>query len=1724
MSSVRGGTGTDAPSTEWPFLTAGGTMAELISARDWSSTPLGPIRDWPAGLRTAVGIMLRSRFPMFMGWGEDLAMFYNDAYVPILADKHPAALGQRMDVVWADVWDVLAPLVDGVLAGKAHFGEDLLLVTERAGFAEETYFTFSYSPIPGDGDGVPAATVAGLFCACTETTGRVLGERRLRILRELGGVSAVTAPTVAAAAQASLQVLERGRVDVPFASIYLLSDAGRTARRTAFYGMADDPGIVPVEIRREDDPGHPVWRVLTDGPTVLTGLARRHAALFTPTGAGMGDADPDAAVAVPLAGTSGGTPVGVLFAGASSYRPLDTDYRHFLELVGRQVSMAIADAAAYQAQRRRAEELAELDRAKTAFFTGVSHELRTPLTMISGPAQDALADRAEPLPAGQRARMELIARNSGRLRRLVDTMLDFSRLEAGRLVPERVAVDLAAVTRGIAQSFSPAVTRAGLDLHIDCPELPAAVSVDVDMWERIVLNLLSNAVKYTFTGDITVRVRPAERAGRAAADTGVELQIIDTGIGIDAAHLAPLFGRFQRVPGAAGRSHEGSGIGLALVAELAALHGGHASVASTPGQGSTFTVTLPAAAWTDAPARGAADPSAAGMFVEDVLQWIDAGPDLSGQAGPDDAARATVLVAEDNPELGRYLAQLLAPHYTVLLARDGRTALTRARAERPDLVVSDVMMSGLDGFALIGGLRADPRTATTPVILLSARAGQEAVGEGLAAGADDYLVKPFSPVDLLARVRSNLEMARLRYTEGAFRLALTDSMQDAFCVFDATDGAIVEVNPAATELLGLDPARLPILPPYPHLATPQEDPEEAALGVQRVREAMHAGRGRFDLPVRHTRTRARRWLTVSYSSFDDRQRGRRLFVAVMSDITEQHRSAERDRLLAETWRLLSRPGGLRERLTDFAAVAAPLLADMAVVSLAGPDDRLTTVAAAHRSDPATAEALLALAPHSIPMALRERYLAGRAFAVTPVPDPMPAEVPGDADLHARRAVATRSSLVVPLTVAGRLLGTLSFGSLQEPREHDAADLALAEELGRRVAATVEADRVATRERQLHTATTAFATAVTLAESAGVLAETVAATTGATGIAVYVAHSDDPHLHLIHSVGYPDEVISGFARIRTQADLPVADAARTRTPVWLGDQQEWRARYPHMAVGEAAAAAHAVAALPLLIGDRVVGVLATSFPTARTFPVDEQSFVLTLAGQAAAAFDRAAITDAHRQIAQTLQRSLLPGRLPCLPRLALAAHYEPAGQYTQAGGDWYDVIGLDEDRVAIVVGDVVGNGAGAAAVMGQLRSALTGFLMESHAPAHALAWLSRLAQRIDGALGSTVTCMVLDTGTGELRWARAGHPPPLLLDPGAPDPARFLDDATGLLLGLPDALGAHIPYTEGHTVLSPGSSVLLYTDGLVEYRGESIDEGLRRLADSAGAAADSPPAVLLDAALDGCSAGAGPADDIALIVARLLPAPVQGRLPARPDELAGVRRAVEAWSAAGALPDGLVDDLQLALGEAVANAVEHAYRELPPGEIDYRLERLCDDGDGSVRVEVRDHGRWRPPVEDPGFRGRGLTVIRALGHDVDVETTGSGTRVRFTLPVPPAGPRAPIDAPAALRPVVPAGLRVDRDAGGALVLRLSGELDLAAVTPVRAELLHRITGTSQEVVLDLSEVGYLASAGVGLLVQAHQAAPERVRVHVPPGSPAARTLALAGLDGQLGHPGGPPGST
>ncbi|ABD08512.1 PAS/PAC sensor hybrid histidine kinase [Rhodopseudomonas palustris HaA2] len=796
-----------------------GELTTLLRQFDWAATSLGPPEHWPQALKTAVRIMLTSQQPIWIGWGLDLIYLYNDPYKAIIGGKHPWALGRPTREVWHEIWDDIAPLLAKATSGdEGTYVEAQLLIMERNGFPEETYYTFSYSPIPTE-DGSPG----GIFCANTDDTKRVISERQLSLLRDLAS-SAAQSRTVAQACDSAARALATDARDLPFALIYLVEPGDASVRLAASAGIdADHPGVKPVLSLEEGAEYWPLAEALQfNEPRLMRDLPGHFGFDFP---AGGWRQPPSQAIVVPIQSSGDTGHSGFLIAGLNPFRLYDTAYRDFLTLVAAQIAAAITNGDSYEEERRRAEALAEIDRAKTAFFSNVSHEFRTPLTLMLSPLEDVLNQAT--LPNDQQALLGIAHRNGLRLLKLVNTLLDFARIEAGRVTAHFTPVDLSSFTAELASNFRSAIDKAGLRLTIDAPPLPQPVHVDRDMWEKVVLNLLSNAFKFTFEGEIAVTLRPTPD-GRSA-----EIVVRDTGTGIPPDEIPHLFERFRRIDGARGRSIEGSGIGLALVQELVKLHSGSIGVESELGRGSAFRVTLPFGAAhlpADRPRHDALQVTTnirAQAYLDEAMGWLQGerdpetdapyastAEDLGRGTISSGAARPRILLADDNPDMRDYVTRLLGESYEVETVGDGVAALEAAWKHRPDLVISDIMMPRLDGLSLLKALRSDSTLADVPVIFLSARAGEEARVEGLEAGADDYLSKPFSARELLARVRSNLDIAEVRRealrTEHALRQesqaarqraeGILASISDGFIALDA-DYRFTYVNAAAERMM-----------------------------------------------------------------------------------------------------------------------------------------------------------------------------------------------------------------------------------------------------------------------------------------------------------------------------------------------------------------------------------------------------------------------------------------------------------------------------------------------------------------------------------------------------------------------------------------------------------------------------------------------------------------------------------------------------------------------------------------------------------------------------------------------------------------------------------------------------------------------------------------------------------------------------------------------------------
>ncbi len=684
-----------------------------------------------------------------------------------------------------------------------------------------------------------------------------------------------------------------------------------------------------------------------------------------------------------------------------------------------------------------------------------------------------------------------------------------------------------------------------------------------------------------------------------------------------------------------------------------------------------------------------------------------------------------------------------------------------------------------------------------------------------------------------------------------------------------------------------------------------------------------------------------------------------------------------------------------------------------------------------------------------------------------------------------------SLAAVPLLAGEHVLGAVGVGRI-DARGFYAAELELLEALGRQGGQALERARLYRRQQlandrlyRLQATTAALARALTPHEVAVTAAAQGRDALGADSAWVALLDEQRRSLELAHAAGHPEDTLARFQSLPLDAQLPLAEAARTTAPLWLESADAIFGPYPRFR--EVRPQAQSAALLPLADGGVALGAIGLVFDRQRTFGPHDRDYLLTLTRLCGQALGRARLYQTEHDLASTLQQALLPEELPCADGVEIAVRYLPA-EGAAAGGDFYEALELPGGRLGIAVGDIVGHGAEAAAAMGQLRSALRAYALEGRSPGRVLQLLSRYADGVTGARGATLVYAVIDPSAREVRYAAAGHPPPLLL--ASNGLARFLDGARGVPLDR--ALG-HV-YDDAVAAVPEGTTLVLYSDGVIERRGEALDVGMERLADAAAESAALAPEGLCTRLIDAMLTGVRQ-DDVALIAARVHAptiAPLRLWFAARADQLAVVREAMRSWLASAGVDPGDGEVVVLAAGELCANAVEHAY---PPGTEAAVEVMLARDPAGGLTSMVRDRGRWRPPPEDPGSRGRGLAIVRALMHAVDIDEGADGTTVSVRF-VPGAGG-------VATPRVAPGPVRVEIDGH---VARVTGEIDRLNADEVERLLLELAPGPA---IVDLTGLGFLGSAGVQVLFAlAHRCT--RLVVIAPSGAAFRRALEVAEL--------------
>lgn len=768
-----------------------------------------------------------------------------------MMSKHPDLFGMSGSTAWAEIWSALGPLCEVVLGGTSVYKEDDFLLFRQLPHQGtgtfEHYHSWMWVPVRQE-DG----SVGGLWNATIDTTKKVLAERRLNTVREMSERTSV-ARSMAELNSAVIEILGNNARDVPFAMLYHVehqeqdSKPQKEVATKAFHveqsettnkvqlklvgsiGVPDPHPSMPLSLSinlapRKNNapfthmPNSPTMSIVSslstkDAPTTASEdvsarvvvdswpikealqsrrlvLVEDCSSLIRDYPVRVWDELPTAAVVVPIANDSDdGIPNAVIVMGLSIRRPFDDDYESFIHVVRLQIAQGIAAVRSYEAERQRIEELAALDRAKSLLFSNVSHELRTPLTLVSGPLDDMLLET----PEGPRREMLILARrNVRRLTRLVSTLMDVSRLEAGRLKGSFKLVNLGMMTRDLSALFRGAIERAKLRYVVDVDLSLRSTYVDPDHYEKIIFNLVGNALKYTMSGFVQVSLQ--YRGDQAI------LSVKDSGVGIPKNDIDLIGERFHRVESVS-RSHEGTGIGLSLTKELIKLHGGTLHIEATTAEqsadgshGSTFSFIfplgkdhLPPDAIDTSPANVPSQLSYGAGIVDEAMRWnrdketssVDSSSESGVTSGESSGQSSrgidpstlyfkksdVILIVDDSTDTRRYMRSIFLPFCTIIEARHGLEALEILQQSAVDLIISDVMMPHLDGFGLLAKLKdpaSENKLRMIPVIMLTARGGDEAKVEGILAGADDYLSKPFNARELVARAHMQIQLGKKR--------------------------------------------------------------------------------------------------------------------------------------------------------------------------------------------------------------------------------------------------------------------------------------------------------------------------------------------------------------------------------------------------------------------------------------------------------------------------------------------------------------------------------------------------------------------------------------------------------------------------------------------------------------------------------------------------------------------------------------------------------------------------------------------------------------------------------------------------------------------------------------------------------------------------------------------------------------------------------------------------
>ncbi|KAI8619659.1 hypothetical protein BC830DRAFT_1103147 [Chytriomyces sp. MP71] len=802
----------------------GGIMGDLVRNHDWSLTApeLGPFQAWPSSLKTAASIVLSSKIQALLLWGPDLRiMAYSDNCIPTFAAKvcifflspissrpliiitsrvllrlqHPSMLGGSYKVVFREVWPFIQ---DRVLKTKNEgvtvYVEDRLYKLFRRGFLESCFFTVTTTPVLAE-----SGHFEGVITWSIETTTKSLSNRRVSFLRDLG-IAMIGAPNRKGLWDEFDRFVKERNEDLAFAVTYLKREDGTLARSEASIGTGSY--AFPDTLDPADTNGDPSFI----SSRIRESWNNRKVIEIVPPEASSEHKN-GVVLVIPITTNNDETPA-LLVVGTNSSLAFDQAYTEFVQMIQHEVSMAYVNIKSLETAKAQAQALMELDKAKTSFFMSMSHELRTPLGLIIGPVEDCLIDPDFALTENQSMQLELVRKNSVRLLKLVNSLLDIGRLNSGCMKAVFRPIDVSEKTGQYFSMFQSAIEKAGLKYLTEIENVdPNVVFLDEEMWQKIIFNLLGNAIKFTLKGHIkgALRLCPDKKF--------IEFSVEDTGVGIPDNQIAKVFDQFQRVEYTGGRSFGGSGIGLALVNDLVKFHGGSISLQSTVNVGTTFTVRIPVGKQhlpqDQVGFRAASEETLTrpnqhtiknmNAYLEEAMGFVHSeNADNIGNGGaspchPKSGKRKSIILSavrddsnaiflvDDNADMRKYLGRILSRYWSIVETfENGKLALEAMKRVLPSLVVSDVLMPIMDGLTMIKEMKSRERLSRIPVILMSgAASGEPHKLSGFENGADEFLVttqnysqqalsattfkeKPVNSRELVVKIKLLLEKHAIR--------------------------------------------------------------------------------------------------------------------------------------------------------------------------------------------------------------------------------------------------------------------------------------------------------------------------------------------------------------------------------------------------------------------------------------------------------------------------------------------------------------------------------------------------------------------------------------------------------------------------------------------------------------------------------------------------------------------------------------------------------------------------------------------------------------------------------------------------------------------------------------------------------------------------------------------------------------------------------------------------